>query len=132
MNRTTIKTVVFTRPFALAGLDGAHPAGTFVVETNEELLEGISFPAWRRRSTVIRLHPKPGLTLSVPIDPEDLNAALLQDGVPSAVMPSGIRFESFVRRAHRRDTKMLFAGMKSIRTIHIADKNAFSSCREQK
>lgn len=79
MMRTTIKTVVFTQPFVLIGLNGTHPAGTFAVETTEELLDGISFPAWRRRSTVIRLYPKPGLTLNMPVDPEELNAALLQD-----------------------------------------------------
>lgn len=131
MNRTTIKRVVFTRPFALAGLDGTHPAGTFVVETIEQLLEDISFPAWQWHSTVIRLHPKPGLTLNMPVDPEELNAALLQDAAPSTMMPFGIRFESFIRRAHRRDTKMLFASIKSIRTTHIADENAFSARREQ-
>ena len=131
MNRTTIKTVVFTQPFALAGLDGTHPAGTFVVETIERLLEDISFPAWQRCSTVIRLHPRPGLTLNMPVDPEALNAALLEDAAPSTMMPSGIRFESFIRRAHRRDTKKLFASMKSIRTTHITVENVFSARREQ-
>lgn len=47
------------------------------------------------------------------------------------MMPSGNRFESFIRRAHRRDTKMLFANMKSIRTTHIADENAFRAPREK-
>jgi hypothetical protein len=63
--RTSKKTVTFRRPFALGGFDEALPAGAYSVETDEELLEGISFPAYRRILTVIRLHSKsdhPGFT----------------------------------------------------------------------
>jgi hypothetical protein len=43
MNRTTSKTVTFTHPFVLDGLDGPHPAGSYAVETAEELLQALSF-----------------------------------------------------------------------------------------
>lgn len=46
--RTSKRTVVFRRPFVLGGFDEVLPAGAYNVETDEELLEGISFPAYRR------------------------------------------------------------------------------------
>jgi len=35
--------------------DGVRPAGTYTVETDEELIEGLSFPAYRRVATVMLL-----------------------------------------------------------------------------
>lgn len=52
------------------------------METDEELLEGISFAAYRRPSTLIHLHAKPGqpgLTRILSIDPNELDAALRRD-----------------------------------------------------
>jgi hypothetical protein len=46
--RTSNKTVTFRRPFVLGGFDEVLPAGAYCVETDEELLEGMSFPAYRR------------------------------------------------------------------------------------
>jgi hypothetical protein len=63
--RTSKKTVTFRKPFVLGGFDEVLPAGAYSVETDEELLEGISFPAYRRILTVIHLRAKsdnPGLT----------------------------------------------------------------------
>ncbi|MDH3596752.1 MAG: hypothetical protein OEU09_11155 [Rhodospirillales bacterium] len=80
--RTSKKTVTFRRPFVLGGLDEVLPAGTYSVETDEELLEGISFPAYRRMLTLIHLHAKPGhpgLTQTLTIDPNELDAALKRD-----------------------------------------------------
>lgn len=80
--RTTVKTVTFTRPFVLSGLDEVQSAGTYEVETDEELLESVSFPAYRRMLTLIRLHARPahpGMTRSVSIDPAELDAALSRD-----------------------------------------------------
>jgi hypothetical protein len=42
--RTFSKTVVFTKPFLLKGIDRMLPAGDYRVVTDEELIEGISFP----------------------------------------------------------------------------------------
>ena len=129
--RTTSKTIVFTRPFVLAGLDGAQPAGAFVVETNEERLEGVSFPAWRRHSTVIRLHPTPGLTLSATVDPEELNAALLQDSAPSEIALPEMRFESLVRRAYRSDKKIFLDTARRTKTASSDEEHPIHARREE-
>ncbi len=83
--RMSEKTVTFRRPFVLGGFDEVLPAGAYGVETDEELLEGISFPAYRRILTVIRLHAKPGhpgVTQTLTIDPNELDAALERDRPP--------------------------------------------------
>ncbi|HEY0837191.1 MAG TPA: hypothetical protein VGE72_24985 [Azospirillum sp.] len=77
-NRTTTKTVTFTRPFRLRALDEERPAGTYTVEIEEELIEHLSFPVYRRTGSWIRLTSPPGGDGSVqvvPIDPEELEAA---------------------------------------------------------
>ncbi len=51
--RTTTKTVTFRRPFYLKGVDRLLPPEDYRVVTDEELIEGLSFPAYRRVSTVI-------------------------------------------------------------------------------
>jgi hypothetical protein len=84
--RTSKRTVTFRRPFILGELDEKQPAGAYIVETDEELLEGISFPAYRRIATLIRLHAKPGrpgITQTLYIDPKELEAALLRDAKPA-------------------------------------------------
>jgi hypothetical protein len=82
--RTITKTVTFRRPFAMRGIDGMHPAGTYLVETDEELIEPLSFTAYRRLSTAIQL-PQPagriGWVETHVIDPEALAASLAQDAV---------------------------------------------------
>ena len=40
--RTTSKTVTFRYPFNLTGTDEVQPAGTYTVETDEELLQPAS------------------------------------------------------------------------------------------
>ena len=88
--RTSNKTVTFRRPFVLGGFDEVLPAGAYFVETDEELLEGISFSAYRRKLTLMHLPAKsgnPNLTRTLPIDPNELDAALLRDQAP-AEMPA--------------------------------------------
>jgi hypothetical protein len=89
--RTSSKTVTFTRPFALNGMDRMQPAGIYAVDTDEELLEGLSFPAYRWLATSIRL-PTPGrgsvLVEIVGTTPRELDAALATDAVP---VPDGER-----------------------------------------
>ena len=83
--RTRKKTVTFRKPFVLGGFDEALPAGAYSVETDEELLEGISFPAYRRVLTLLRLLPKPGrpgLTKTLTVDPNELDSALERDRAP--------------------------------------------------
>lgn len=87
--RTSKKTVTFRRPFVLGGFNEELPAGAYTVETDEELLEGISFPVYRRILTVIHLPAKPGypgLTQTVAADPNELDAALMRDQAPGEVL----------------------------------------------
>jgi hypothetical protein len=80
--RTSQRTVKFTRPFSLSGLDEAHPAGTYTVQTHEETLPGLSFLAWRRTATLIFLPSRPGgafVEQLVEIDPLELEAAQERD-----------------------------------------------------
>jgi hypothetical protein len=53
--RTTKRTVTFTKPFVLGDFDEVLPAGDYVVDTDEDLLHGLSFSAFIRVSTII--HP---------------------------------------------------------------------------
>jgi hypothetical protein len=81
-------TVTFKRPFVLGDFDEVQPAGAYRVETDEELLEGISFPAYRRTLTLIHLHAQPGhpgRTQMLDIDPNDLEAALMRDQAPAEI-----------------------------------------------
>lgn len=83
--RTIEKTVTFARPFFLKGLGEEQPAGIYKVETDEELLLEMSFPAYRRVATMIHLHEVPGddrITGIATIDPDELDAALLRDALP--------------------------------------------------
>ena len=82
MERTTTKTVVFHRPFAIGGVDGLLPPGSYAVEMEEELIPGLSFLAYRRVRTTMILPLAFGITTArqvVTIDPEDLEAALVRD-----------------------------------------------------
>jgi hypothetical protein len=100
--RTHRKTSSFAHPFLLKGVDRVLPPGDYEVVTEEELIEGLSFPVYHRVSTVISV---PGQTRyassteMVPIDPLDLEAAHARDTnsqLPSsktapadALIPSG-------------------------------------------
>jgi hypothetical protein len=82
ITRTFSKTVVFTKPFLLKGVDRILPAGDYRVVTDEELVEGLSFPVYRRVSPMIFLPAQSHPTLSVEmvtIDPIDLKAAQDRD-----------------------------------------------------
>jgi hypothetical protein len=75
--RTARKTVTFTRPFELAGV-GVQPAGAYEVDTDEELIDDLSFLAWRRVATMIHLR-RDGAEQVYRVDPVELDANLLRD-----------------------------------------------------
>ena len=79
--RTSRKTVTFTRPFSLSGIE-VQPAGTYTVETDEELLPGLSFPAYRRIASLIFLRSRGGgpvVEEVASVDPLELQAAQERD-----------------------------------------------------
>ena len=82
--RTSRKTVTFTRPFSLSGIE-VQPAGTYTVETDEELIPGVSFPAYRRIASLIFLRSRAGGAVVdeiANVDPLELQAAQERDAGP--------------------------------------------------
>ena len=76
--RTQRKAVTFARPFSVIGRDYLQPGGTYTVETDEQLVDGLSFPAYRRTATSIFLpaHPaRPGWAEVAQMDPLELDDA---------------------------------------------------------
>ena len=84
--RTTKGTFTFANPFTFSGFDEVFPPGTYNVETDEELIEGLSFDAYRRTLVLIHLPTKsgrPGHSRTLTIDPNELDAALKRDAAPA-------------------------------------------------
>jgi hypothetical protein len=66
-------------------MDEVQPAGTYTVETDEELLQTSSLPAYRRISTLIRLPARSRgtvLTQIVEVNRMELAAVLARDTQP--------------------------------------------------
>ena len=81
--RSNSKTVAFNHPFKLHSIDRILPPGDYRVVTDEELIEELSFAAYRRVSTMVFLPGEATRASSeemVTIDPRDLDAALERDG----------------------------------------------------
>ena len=79
--RSLSEAVIFSEPFVLKGVDRILPAEDDRVVTDEEPIEGISFPVYRRVSTMIFVPaapPEKSIEM-VSIDPLDLQTALEQD-----------------------------------------------------
>jgi hypothetical protein len=51
--RSRRETVTFQHPFRIRGVDRLLPPGAYEVVTDEEMIEGLSFPAFRRVATMI-------------------------------------------------------------------------------
>jgi hypothetical protein len=86
--RTTKSTVTFTRPFRLDASGEQLPAGRYLIETDEELVDGLSFAAYHRTATVMQLAAdshRPGITEYAVVDPSQLEAALALDAAPASV-----------------------------------------------
>ncbi len=93
--RTHRKSVVFSRPFLLKGIDRVLPPGEYRVVTDEELIEGISFPVYRRVSTMMFVPSQSRHASSVEmvtVDPADLQTA--QDRDAAAQRVSAAKSES--------------------------------------
>jgi hypothetical protein len=87
--RAREKTWTFSKPFMLRGIDRELPAGGYRVTTDEELIEGLSFPAYRRVATMIFVPAQAhrGAIEMIPIDPGELQAALDRDASPVRARP---------------------------------------------
>lgn len=79
--RTRSEVVTFRYPFTLEGFVEPQPAGTYLMETAEEILPTLLHSAYRRTTTWLTLHSKKGTgtTEMVVVDPVELAAALARD-----------------------------------------------------
>ncbi len=94
--RTTSKTVTFAHPFLLKGIDRMLGAGDYRVVTDEDLVEQLSFPVYRRVATMIFVPADSQNSSSVEmvtIDPRDLQEAQDRDTELSRIPPAGARTE---------------------------------------
>jgi hypothetical protein len=82
--RTDRTTLSFEHPFCLKGVDRTLPAGTYQVITDEELIDGLSFLAYRRLSTMMVVPGQQASSIEmVTIDPLELRAAQDRDAAIS-------------------------------------------------
>ena len=79
--RMLSRTVTFRRPFVLEGFERIEPAGVYTVDTEEESLDDVSFPVWKRLATVIHIIHG-AATEYVRIEPDDLRKAEERDAGP--------------------------------------------------
>jgi hypothetical protein len=79
--RTKRSTLTFSRAFTLAGVGRSFPAGAYELVTDEELIEGLSFPVYRRVSSWILAPAQNSNTATemIMIDPAELAAAHAND-----------------------------------------------------
>jgi hypothetical protein len=82
--RTTEQTVRFQHPFALKDSERMYPAGAYRVVTDEELIDGLSFLAYRRVSTMMFVPGGAASTEMIVVDPVDLQAAQQREDSASA------------------------------------------------
>ena len=70
--------MTFAHPFLLKGVDRILAAGDYRIVTDEELIEELSFPVYRRVATMIFVPAESGRASTVEmvtIDPQDLQVA---------------------------------------------------------
>lgn len=84
--RSSRSIVTFSNPFVLADYPDELPPGDYEVVVEEELLEGLSFIAYRGAATYLAVHGRgrhAGRTEMRPITGQDLEAALKRDRTAS-------------------------------------------------
>jgi hypothetical protein len=84
--RTTRKSVKFSNPFSLEGVGRILPAGNYDVVTDEELIEGLSFPVYRRVATTMLVPTQSfqGSVEMLAVDPLNLAAAQDRDAAAAS------------------------------------------------
>jgi hypothetical protein len=74
--RSRRETVTFKRPFLIKGIDRVLPPGSYKVITDEEMIDGLSFAAFRRVATLIEVPAEVGrATQLISIGSVDLSDA---------------------------------------------------------
>jgi hypothetical protein len=76
--RSRRETITFKHPFRIKGIDRLLSAGAYEVITDEEMIEGLSFAAFRRVATMIMIPaeaPRSSMMEMVSIGSVDLSDA---------------------------------------------------------
>jgi len=84
--RSRNETVVFHHPFRLKGIERLLPAGAYEVVSDDEMIEGLSFPCYRRVQTMIMVPgapPNGAATEMITISAIDLSNAQRNDTIVS-------------------------------------------------
>lgn len=102
--RVTSTTVTFVRPFILDGFGELQRPGSYLVDTEEELMDTSTVVAWKRVSTVMQLS-RHGGTEYVPINPDQLSDALRRDGAQHD--PTGPISSTSAKGRHDRARRIL-------------------------
>ena len=80
LTRTRDKVWTFGKPFVLKSIGRELPAGSYRVATDEELIEGLSFPVYRRVATMIFVPGQHTTSLEMlSVDPAELRSAREKD-----------------------------------------------------
>lgn len=103
LSRTSESIVTFHHPFSIGKTISDHPAGSFRVVRDEELIEGLSFTAYRAISVSVQMPAfgSPGATQQfIEVSGHDLDLALDADSrmISSDAVPA-TQQESMVERA---------------------------------
>ncbi|MBL3554274.1 hypothetical protein JMM63_06595 [Rhodovulum sulfidophilum] len=80
--RSSRSTLTFSNPFTLPGYPGELPAGDYALLVEEELLQGLSFEAYRRTATYLTVRGRgrhAGRSELRAISDSDLKEALNRD-----------------------------------------------------
>lgn len=77
--RSRRETITFQHPFRIRGIDRLLPPGAYEVITDEEMIEGLSFPAYRRVATMIMVPVSGSAMEVVSIGSVDLSDAQRND-----------------------------------------------------
>ena len=84
--RSRRETITFKLPFRIKGIDRQLGAGAYEVVTDEEMIEGLSFPCFRRVATMIMVPgapPNASSTEMISVSPADLSDAQRDDAIAS-------------------------------------------------
>jgi hypothetical protein len=74
--RSRRETIHFKHSFRIRGIDRELPAGAYEIITDEEMIEGLSFPCFRRMATMIMV---PGAASHHSIEMISINSVDLSD-----------------------------------------------------
>lgn len=89
MIRTTRCALKFGHAFTLKDVDGLLPPGNYELVTDEELIEGLSFPAYRRVASWLLVPMRNSIEM-INVDPAGVTAAHARDALVNIPLPPHI------------------------------------------